>query len=149
MSPQSLLVKCRRCGAKNKIRLLGSTLRPVCGRCKSVLEIPDRPVEVDSASFESEVLQWPGLVLVDFWADWCSPCQRVAPILEELAQERAGRVKVVKVNTEKEPGLAAQFRIRSIPSLLLFRDGKLIDQVAGALPKGELNRWIDTSAYVI
>lgn len=149
MSQQSILVKCRSCGAKNRISLVGSTLKPVCGRCKSALEILDRPVSVGSADFQNEVLLWPGLVLVDFWADWCSPCRMVAPILEELAAERAGRLKIVKVNTEQEPGIAAQFGIRSIPSLLLFRDGKLVDQLTGALPKHELVRWIDTSAYVI
>ena len=149
MAQQSFLVKCRSCGAKNKIRLVGRSMQPVCGRCKSALEIVDRPVDVGSVSFESEVLEWPGLVLVDFWADWCGPCRTVGPILEELARERAGRLKVVKVNTEKESEVAARFGIRSIPSLLLFRDGKLIDQVVGALPKQELLRWIDTSMFVI
>ena len=73
----------------------------------------------------------------------------MGPILEELAKERSGRLKVVKVNTEDEPGLATKFGIRSIPSLLLFRDGKLIDQLSGTVPKVELNRWIDTSSFLI
>lgn len=146
---QSILVKCSACGAKNKIGLIGSTLRPVCGRCKAVLEVPDKPVSVKTASFEAEVLKWPGLVLVDFWADWCAPCRTLTPVLEEIAKERAGRLKIVKINTEEEPGLAAKFKIRSIPSLLLFRDGKLIDQVAGARSKQELTGWIDTSSYLI
>lgn len=149
MTEQSLLVKCRSCGAKNRISLIGTSLQAVCGRCKSVLVIDERPVEVGSRNFEAEVLRWPGLVLVDFWAEWCGPCRTVAPVLEQLAKERAGRLKVVKVNTEQEQALAAQFGIRSIPSLLLFRDGKLVDQISGALPKRELALWIDSSAYVI
>lgn len=149
MSDQKLLVKCHQCGAKNKIALLGSTLRAVCGRCKSALEILEKPVHVSARDFDEEVLKWPGLVLVDFWAEWCGPCRTVAPVLNQIARERAGRLIVAKVNTEEEPQLAARYRIRSIPALLMFRDGKLIDQVAGALPKAELERWIDSSSLLI
>jgi len=149
MSQQSFLVKCRSCGSKNRIRLIVQTAQPVCGRCKTPLEILDRPVEVGTASFQSEVIDWPGLVLVDFWADWCGPCRTLAPVLEQIARKRAGRLKVVKVNTEREPELAARFGIRSIPSLLLFRDGKLVDQVAGTLPEAQLLQWIDTSYYIV
>jgi thioredoxin-like negative regulator of GroEL len=73
----------------------------------------------------------------------------VAPVLEEIARERVGTLKVVKVNTERDPDLAAQYQIRSIPSLLLFRNGKLVDQIAGALPKNELLRWIEAGKYVL
>ena len=128
---------------------MGTSLRAVCGRCRSELAIDDRPVEVGAQNFEAEVLRWPGLVLADFWAEWCAPCRTLAPVLEELAKERAGRLRVVKINTEREPALASQFKIRSIPTLLLFRDGKLVDQLSGALPKQELALWIDSSAYVI
>ena len=146
---RELLTRCRRCGAKNKIRLIGDSLRPVCGRCKAPLELDDDPVSVSAATFDDEVLKWPGLVLVDFWAPWCGPCRAVAPVLGELARERSGRLKIAKINTDEQPQLAARFGIRSIPTLLLFRDGKLVDRVAGALPKAELIHWIDSSALVV
>ncbi len=100
-------------------------------------------VKVDSASWEREVIQDSGLALVDFWAVWCGPCQMVAPIVEELAQEYAGRLKVFKLNTDENPDIAGRYRIMGIPTLMFFRKGQIVDQVVGAVGKSQLKSKID------
>jgi thioredoxin 1 len=92
-------------------------------------------VEINEANFESEVLQATQPVVVDFWAEWCGPCKMLAPVLEEIARDQAGRVKVGKVNIDGNPGLAARYGIRSIPTLLYFSGGELLGQTIGAAGK--------------
>jgi thioredoxin 1 len=85
-------------------------------------------------------------VVVDFWAEWCGPCKMIGPSLEELSEEFAGKVKIVKINVDENPGTAAKFGIRSIPTLMLFKGGQLTSQKVGGAPKSELSRWIQASA---
>ena len=99
---------------------------------------------ITSADFEAEVLKSNKPVLVDFYADWCGPCKQIAPILEQLSAENGG-VKIVKINIDASPELAAKFSVRSIPNLLLFRDGDVIAQKIGGAPKSELVKWINAS----
>jgi thioredoxin 1 len=97
-------------------------------------------VTITSANFNDEVLQSPVPVLVDFWADWCRPCKAVAPILEQIAKEYAGRIKIAKVNVDEENDLAGQHSIVSIPTIFLYKEGKAVRHVSGALPKHELEK---------
>ncbi len=92
-------------------------------------------IELNDTNFEAEVLKSGQPVLVDFWAEWCGPCKMIAPVLEEIATEQAGRVKIAKVNVDENPGLAAQYQVQSIPTLIYFADGVARDRVIGAAGK--------------
>lgn len=102
-------------------------------------------VKVTDSSFEQDVLKSAEPVVVDFWAEWCGPCRMIAPALEEISNELTGKVKIVKVNVDENQGIASQFGIRSIPTLLIFKNGQLAGQRAGAAPKGELSKWIQAA----
>jgi thioredoxin 1 len=99
-------------------------------------------VKVTDANFANEVVGAAGPVVVDFWAEWCGPCKMIAPSLEEIADELQGKVTIAKLNVDENPGVAGTYGIRSIPTLMIFKDGKLATQKVGAAPKGELKKWI-------
>jgi len=99
-------------------------------------------VKVDTANFQSEVLESTVPVVVDFWAEWCGPCKMIAPSLEEISNEMEGSVKVVKLNIDENPELASQFGVRSIPTLAMFKAGAVADIKVGASPKTALSSWI-------
>jgi thioredoxin 1 len=100
-------------------------------------------VKVDKSNFQSDVLQANEPVIVDFWAEWCGPCKMIAPSLEEIAAELGGKVKIAKLNIDENPELAAQFGVRSIPTLMIFKAGEVADIKVGALPKTALSHWIN------
>jgi thioredoxin 1 len=102
-------------------------------------------VELTEAGFESEVLRDQGLVLVDFYAPWCGPCKMLAPFLEQLAGEFTGRVKFAKLNVDEAPSVAAQYEITGVPTLLVFRDGQLVDSVVGMAPPQALKKWLENA----
>jgi len=98
---------------------------------------------VTDSNFEGEVLKSPTPVLVDFWAPWCGPCKAIAPILDELADDYAGKLKVVKVNVDENPNTPARYNVRGIPNLVIIKGGQVKDQIIGSVPKGHLVRAVD------
>ncbi|HEV7435184.1 MULTISPECIES: thioredoxin [Rhizobium/Agrobacterium group] len=103
-------------------------------------------VKVDNSNFKAEVLESSQPVVVDFWAEWCGPCKMIGPSLEEISNELDGKVKVVKLNIDENPELAAQFGVRSIPTLAMFKGGEVADIKVGAAPKTALSAWISSAA---
>ena len=102
--------------------------------------------KTSDASFQADVLGASEPVVVDFWAEWCGPCRMIGPALEEISEELQGRVRIVKLNVDENPATAAKFGVRSIPTLMIFKDGQLAAQKVGAASKGDLSRWIQASA---
>jgi thioredoxin 2 len=137
---------CPACGVANRIPAghLSDTGR--CGACKAALPPLAAPLEVDAAAFDEIVRSARVPVFVDFWAAWCGPCRMAAPEVEALAREMAGRAVVLKVDTERNQQVAATFRIQSIPTFMVFRDGKAVAQRSGVIPHNEMRRWVEQSA---
>lgn len=102
-----------------------------------------KPIEFTDSNFESEVEQSNTPVLVDFWAEWCGPCRMIAPAVEELAGEYEGKAKIGKVNVDNNPNVSVKYGIRSIPALLIFQNGEVVDQIIGAVPKSQIKKQLD------
>jgi thioredoxin 2 len=131
------IVTCPHCGTRNRIAPRPEGI-PRCANCGNALPWL---VDADGASFDAEVST--GVpVVVDLWAPWCGPCRMVSPALEDLARAHPGRLKVVKVNIDTEPAIAARYGVQSIPLLLLIRDGREVDRFAGAAPRRRIEAWL-------
>ncbi len=139
----NVLLRCGACSAVNRIPAEKLENRPVCGNCKAPLSFPRTPVRGTVANFQQEVMDWPGDVLVEFKAKWCGPCRMMSPILDSIAAKRAGRLKVVTVDTEEEPYLAGLFQIRATPTMHLYRNGGKVREFSGALGERQLEMWLD------
>ncbi len=103
-------------------------------------------LNLNEATFDAELGKHKEVLMVDFWAEWCAPCRAIAPTLEELARESGGKVSLAKVNVDEQPALAARYGVRSIPTILFVKDGTVIDQVIGAVPKAQLKKKLDAIA---
>ena len=138
------IVVCPHCAAPNRLpdaRLEANDTGGTCGKCKSAL-FTGHPVELNTANFTAHVERSELPVVVDFWAPWCAPCRGMAPAFEQAAAQLEPRVRLAKLNTEAEPSLAGRFGIRSIPTLILFENGREVDRQSGAMDTAGLVRWI-------
>jgi thioredoxin 2 len=133
MAASPTIVTCPSCATKNRVRAQARGL-PRCSVCHTVLPWI---VEADADAFDEEIAAAPP-VLVDFWAPWCGPCRMVSPIVEQIGREYAGRLKVVKLNIDGAPAIAARFGVQGIPLLVVIKDGREIDRVVGAVPADQL-----------
>jgi thioredoxin 2 len=138
-------IACPACGATNRVdsARLEQGLQPVCGRCHAPLRASSRVVEVTDSRFEAEVTASPLPVLLDVWAPWCVPCRGMEPIIEELATSLAGRVRVAKLDVDRNPEAAERLRILGVPTVIVFRDGREVTRMVGARGRDELLRALE------
>jgi thioredoxin 2 len=136
-----MIIACPHCAGLNRVPAAKCAAAPVCGKCKQPL-FSGEPVEITSANFANLVEKSELPVVLDFWASWCGPCLNFAPVFSQAARELEPAFRFGKINTEQQQQLAAQFQIRSIPTLMLMQQGKLIAQLSGALPKQQFYQWL-------
>jgi thioredoxin len=132
-------IRCSACGAINRVPEARAGDPARCGKCKAPLTGASGPVAITDATFEATVLRATRPVLVDCWADWCGPCHMLAPTIDALARDYAGRVLVGKLDVDANPATAGRFDIRGIPALLIFRGGELVDRLVGVQPRGVID----------
>lgn len=131
------LIHCANCGATNRLdsAKLVQKSQPICGKCRRLLQIATHPLTITDANFSTIVEKSSLPVLLDLWAPWCGPCRILTPVIEQLATELAGNIKVAKLNIDENPLTTARFDIRSIPTLLIFKNGQVVDSIIGAQSK--------------
>ena len=137
------MFRCTECGAFNRIRADHPAGEAVCGRCKAKLDVSGAPQDVTAEAFSRAVASSPIPVVADFWAPWCGPCRAAAPIVDQFARARAGKVLVLKVNSDKAPDLMRQFGVQGIPAFFAFDGGHEVSRQAGMLPAAAFARWAD------
>ena len=144
MNEKSVILACSACRAKNRIPLSRMDDAPVCGKCRQRLPVENlgKPVDVSDQTFDKEVMSASLPVLVDCWAPWCGPCRAFSPIIDDLAYQYRGRLKVAKLNLDHNAGIGTRFSITSVPTILLVKQGRVVDKLAGAFPKEQLEQQI-------
>ena len=144
MSDQ-LILTCPSCGAKNRVQRakVSGGARPTCGECGAALPVDGSPVTVTDSTFDTEVTGHATPVLVDLWAPWCGPCRMLAPTLETIAREMAGKLRIAKLNVDENPATADRLGVHGIPTMVLFKDGREVDRMVGAMPKQAIIRRLE------
>ncbi len=137
------LLRCTHCKTINRVVFKNLHNNPLCGSCKNKLSWASTPLNVDKKDFSLEVLEEPGFVLLNFWAPWCGYCISLDPILKEAALKLAGKVKIVKVNTQTDPEPASAFDVRGVPALFLLKGGNRLSQTAGMMSLDTLIYWVE------
>ena len=144
MTADSKILRCNHCGTRNRAPLDKLGDRPICGKCREPLPSgATGPVIVTDATFNDQIMNFPGPVMLDCWAPWCGPCKQMSPVMNQLAAEYAGIVKIAKLNVDQNPLVSDKFNVLSVPTLLFFNGGRLVNTIPGAASKPEIQRHLN------
>jgi thioredoxin 2 len=147
LDDRGFIITCQSCGQKNRVPYSSHETR--CGKCKAAMRSPAEPIEVPSVETFDALIRSAGQpVIVDFWAPWCGPCRMVAPEIAKVAESNAGRLIVVKVNTDALPELGERYRIRSIPTMAIFEGGRETARTSGAMPAAQIENFVNGAVKV-
>ena len=147
LDDRGFIMTCQSCGQRNRVPYSGQETR--CGKCKTPLPAPAEPIEVPSVeTFDALIRSARHPVVVDFWAPWCGPCRMVAPEIAKVAASNGGRLVVVKVNTDALPELGERYRIRSIPTMAIFEEGREAARTSGAMPAAQIESFVNGAVKV-
>jgi thioredoxin 2 len=143
-----ILVRCRNCKTLNRVPETKVDDLPLCGKCKERLFFPRVPVHGNTESFDQQIQDWPETLVVEFWAKWCGHCRAIELVLNSIVENHAGRLKILKIDVDAEPGLVKRFSVHATPTFITFRNGRLVSRLDGApAQKSELLAWFERAVH--